>query len=409
MPGRIPKEFIQQLLARTDIIDLIDDRLPLKKKSNNNYFACCPFHDEKSASFSVSRSKQFYHCFGCAAHGNAIDFLIEYDRLTFPEAIESLAKIAGMPIPRTNDTEAKPAIAPDLYELLEKANNFYQAELRKAPDAINYLKQRGITGEIARDFGIGFAPHGWETLTQALGTTPSLRMQLCEIGMLIQKDDGRCHDRFRQRILFPIHDRRNRIVGFGGRILGDGEPKYLNSPETPLFHKGRELYGLNYVLKAQREIPRILIVEGYMDVIALFQHGIKYAVATLGTATTTNHLEAIFRHTSEIIFCFDGDKAGRMAATRALQTALPLMQDGRTIRFLFLIDGEDPDTLIRKTGTDTFIENITNSMPLSQFFFQTINNEIDTKSLDSRARFASIAISQINTIPDGIFKKNDAG
>lgn len=406
MSGRIPREFIHQLLNRTDIVELIDSRIPLKKKSGNNYFACCPFHDEKSASFSVSHAKQFYHCFGCGQHGNAIDFLIAYDRLSFPAAVESLAGLAGLPMPENSPHEKKnPAADPDRLALLNKAGAFYRDALRRAPEAIAYLKQRGITGETAQLFGLGFAPPGWETLTEALGTTAALREQLTETGMLIRRDDGRYHDRFRKRIMFPIHDRRGRIVGFGGRVLDKDEPKYLNSPETPFFHKGRELYGLHHVLKTHRDIRRIVIVEGYTDVIMLFQHGVTCAVATLGTATTASHLETLFRHTPEIIFCFDGDKAGRAAATRALQIALPHMEDGRQIRFLFLPEGEDPDTLVRKTGAGPFLQQLAEAIPLSQFFFQSIAAMADLGSLDGRARFATLAIEQLQRVPEGIFRK----
>ncbi len=406
MSERIPREFIQELLSRIDIVELIDGRMPLQKKSGNNYFACCPFHTEKSASFSVSQNKQFFHCFGCGAHGNSIDFLMQYDRLSFPEAVEALAKLAGIPVPRDTspkNNEKQPAT--DLYVLMEEVTHFYQRLLRTAPVAINYLKKRGLTGAIAKEFSIGYTPAGWETLTRALGKTPEKCQLLHEAGMLIKKEDGRYYDRFRERILFPIRDRRGRTIGFGGRILETGEPKYLNSPETPLFHKGQELYGLYHAQKANRQLPRVVIVEGYMDVIALFQHGITYAVATLGTATTASHLTRLFRYTSEIVFCFDGDTAGRTAAFRALQTALPLMQDGRQIRFMFLPDGEDPDTLIRKTSQTHFATLIDTAPSLSQFFFQWLATEANPTNLDGRARFASLAMEHIQSIPEGIFRQ----
>lgn len=406
MSNTIPREFIQLLLSRIEIVDLIDNRMPLRKKSGNNFFACCPFHNEKSASFSVSQNKQFYHCFGCGAHGNAIDFVMQYDHLSFPEAIETLAKQIGLEIPRSAARSSEKAISHTaLYELLQHVAEFYQHALRDHPAAIEYLKNRGLSGNIAKEFGIGVAPAGWDPVLRHLGKTPLHKQQLFETGMLIKKDDGGFYDRFRERIMFPIHDRRGRIVGFGGRILDKGEPKYLNSPETPIFQKGHELYGLYYALKMNRQLTRALIVEGYMDVIALFQHGITYAVATLGTATTTHHLERLFRHTSEIIFCFDGDNAGRTAAARALQTTLPLVRDGLQIRFLFLPNGEDPDTLVRKEGKEAFERRMIAALTIAEFFFQTIATQADLGSLDGRARFVKLATDQLNPLPDGFFKK----
>lgn len=404
MMAKIPREFIQDLLARTDIVELIDSRVPLQKKSAANFFACCPFHTEKSASFSVSQNKQFYHCFGCGAHGNALDFLMQYDRLNFPEAVEVLAKIAGLDVPKTNTTTHHQQIAPDLYTLLDKVAQFYQIQLRNTPSAIDYLKKRGLTGETAREFGIGFAPAGWDHLLRAFNHS-NARQQLHETGMLIQKEEHQYHDRFRERIMFPIRDRRGRVVGFGGRIIGQGEPKYLNSPETALFHKGRELYGLYHAQKMHRQLKQVLIVEGYMDVISLFQHGVTYAVATLGTATTANHLQRLFRHTSQIIFCFDGDSAGRTAAWRALQVAFPLIQDGQNIRFMFLPEGEDPDTFIQKVGCVQFEEHMQKAMTLSQFFFQSLSTQVDLSHLDGRAQFAKLAMEHIQQLPEGIFKR----
>ena len=401
----IPREFIQALLTRIEIVDLIDTRIPLRKKSGNNFFACCPFHNEKSASFSVSQNKQFYHCFGCGAHGNAIDFVMQYEHLSFPEAIESLAKQAGMEIPRSSRPTEKTVSHTELYSLLDDVTNFYQKTLKDEPQAIAYLKSRGLSGEIAKDFSIGYAPQGWDHLLRQLGKTSQLKQQLFDTGMLIKKDEGGFYDRFRERVMFPIHDRRGRIVGFGGRILDKGEPKYLNSPETPIFQKGHELYGLYQALKSNRQLTRALIVEGYMDVIALFQNSITYAVATLGTATTSHHLQRLFRHTSEIIFCFDGDNAGRTAAARALQVTLPLMSDGLQVRFLFLPDGEDPDSLVRKEGKDAFEIRIANALTISNFFFQTIAAQADLSSLDGRARFVKLASEQIDPLPESIFKK----
>ncbi len=401
---QIPREFIQLLLARIELVDLIDGRVPLRKKSSNNYFACCPFHTEKSPSFSVSQNKQFYYCFGCGAHGNAIDFLMQYDRLSFPEAIEALAKQAGMEIPRESKTSTRPTINDDIYELLTRITQFYQTELRGAEQAIDYLKQRGMSGTVARDFCIGYAPSGWDHLLRAFGKTPALKQQLLDAGMLIKKEDGGYYDRFRERIMFPIHDRRGRVIGFGGRILDKGEPKYLNSPETLLFQKGHELYGLYQALQANRHLQRALIVEGYMDVIALFQHEITYAVATLGTATTAHHLQHLFRYTTEIIFCFDGDAAGRTAAWRALQVTLPVIRDNAQIRFMFLPEGEDPDTLVRKEGRDRFEQRMQTALTLSSFFFQALSAQADLSSMDGRARFINVATEHLKQLPPGIFQ-----
>ncbi len=405
MANHIPREFIQLLLSRIELVDLIDSRVPLRKKSANNYFACCPFHTEKSASFSVSQNKQFYYCFGCGAHGNAIDFLMQYDRLEFPEAIEALARDAGMEIPRETRTFERPAVSANLYELMEEAAKYYQQQLKQSPRAIDYLKKRGLSGEIAKEFGLGFAPPGWDHILQALGKTAPLKQQLFETGMLIKKDDGGYYDRFRERIMFPIRDRRGRIIGFGGRILDQGDPKYLNSPETPIFQKGHELYGLYHAQQLNRQLSRVLIVEGYMDVIALFQHGVTYAVATLGTATTATHLQRLFRHTSEIVFCFDGDQAGRTAAWRALQVTLPILQDDIQIRFMFLPDNEDPDSLIRKEGQKGFEARIENASMLSHFFFQVLASQSDLTSMDGRARFIKLAREHIDQMPAGIFQQ----
>jgi DNA primase len=406
MSERIPREFIQLLLSRIELVDFIDTRIPLRKKTGSNYFACCPFHQEKSASFSVSHTKQFYYCFGCGAHGNAIDFLMQYDHLSFPEAIEALARHAGLEIPRdTIHAPVEKKISYDsLYDLLTHVSKFYQTELRREERAIAYFKKRGVSGEIAKTFEIGFAPPGWDHVLQAFGKTSLLKQQLLDTGMLIKKEDGGYYDRFRDRVMFPIHDRRGRIIGFGGRIIDQGEPKYLNSPETPLFQKSHELYGLYHTLKANRELSRVLIVEGYMDVISLFQHGITYAVATLGTATSAHHLQRLFRHTSEIVFCFDGDQAGRTAGWRALQVTLPLMRDGIQMRFMFLPESEDPDSLIRKEGKKPFEERIKNATTLSQFFFQSVSHEADLGSLDGRARFIKLATDYLKQMPESMFQ-----
>ncbi|MES2217181.1 MAG: DNA primase [Pseudomonadota bacterium] len=403
----IPREFIDQLLGRVDIVDYIDTRLTLRKKTGSNFFACCPFHNEKSPSFSVSQAKQFYYCFGCGAHGNVIDFLMQYDRLSFPEAIETLAKQAGLEVPRKTTTFSpeKSAAQQTLYQLLEQIAKYYQTQLRQHTDAerpVEYLKQRGVSGAIAKDFAIGFAPAGWDHVLNAFEKD---KTQLLTCGMLIKKDDGSYYDRFRDRIMFPILDRRGRVVGFGGRIIDQGEPKYLNSPETPVFQKSHELYGLYQALNANRQLQRVIVVEGYMDVIALFQHEISYAVATLGTATSAQHLERLLRHTAEIIFCFDGDQAGRTAAWRALQVTLPLMRDGMQIRFMFLPDGEDPDSLVRRIGKTEFEKAIQQASTIADFFFQTLAAQTDITSTDGRARYVKLAMDLLKQIPAGIFQQ----
>ncbi|MFM1892488.1 MAG: hypothetical protein RLZ44_1565, partial [Pseudomonadota bacterium] len=359
MAGKIPQRFIDDLIARVDIVDVINQRVPLKK-AGHEYKACCPFHDEKTPSFTVSPTKQFYHCFGCGAHGTAIGFLMDYDRLSYPEAIEALADDLGLEVPHEAGVERGPDLSP-LYEILEQAARFYAWQLRRHPDsarAVEYLRQRGVSGEIAADFRIGFAPPGWDNLLRELGGDARAVDSLRGAGLISEPEDGKRYDRLRDRIVFPILDARGRVVGFGGRVLGAGEPKYLNSPETPVFHKGRELYGLYQAKQAVKQLERLLVVEGYMDVVALAQFGIRYAVATLGTATTAEHLEKLFRSVPEVVFCFDGDRAGRDAAWKALETALPLLREGRQARFLFLPEGEDPDTLVRREGAAAFAARV---------------------------------------------------
>lgn len=404
--SQIPREFIDLLLARIDLVDLINTHIPLKKKSGSNYFARCPFHSEKSASFSVSQPKQFFYCFGCGAHGNAIDFLMQHDHLNFPEAIEALARTAGLEIPQTAGAPApkKDESIPALYDLVAEVTTEYYEQLKETPRAIDYLKNRGITGKIAQQFQIGYAPAGWSHISDKFGKTDADKKKLLDVGLTIKKDGGGYYDRFRDRIMFPIHDYRGRIIGFGGRVLDTGEPKYLNSPETPLFQKGHELYGLFEALKINRQLDYALIVEGYMDVIALFQHGITQAMATLGTATSAHHLRRLYRYTSDIIFCFDGDQAGRTAAWRALQVVFPEMQDSIQIRFLFLPDGEDPDSLVRKEGKDAFEKRVTKATSLSDFFFQTIIKECDLSSMEGRARLAAMSLNHIRQLPAGIFQ-----
>ena len=404
MAGRIPPEFIDNLLSRVDVVDIVNQRVPLRR-AGSEYKACCPFHDEKTPSFTVSPSKQFYHCFGCGAHGTALGFLMEYDRLSFPEAVEELATSVGLEMPDTIAFQQGPDNRP-LYDLMEEAAAWYSAQLRQHPEAAraaDYLKQRGLSGEIAGEFRMGFAPPGWNNLMQALGGTPE-RQRLLEKAGLLSSGKGRQYDRFRDRIMFPIRDTRGRVVGFGGRVMGDDTPKYLNSPETPIFHKGRELYGLYEARKALKQIDALLVVEGYMDVVALAQFGIRNAVATLGTATTADHLEKLFRSTPQVIFCFDGDRAGRDAAWKALETALPLLRDGRQAGFLFLPEGEDPDSLVRQIGAEAFRQRMQQAQPLSEFRFGKLQEQVDMTTLDGRARLVSLARPYIDKLPGGVFR-----
>ncbi len=405
MAGRIPSQFIDELLNRVDIVDLIDSRVALKK-GGKDYQACCPFHNEKTPSFTVSREKQFYHCFGCGAHGSAISFLMEYDNLDFVEAIEELAQREGLEVPRETSGFEGPDYRP-LYATMEQVANFYQQQLRQHPQAksaVDYLQQRGLSGEIAATFGIGFAPPGWDNLIKQMGQSKEGLEQLRTTGM-ISEPEGKCYDRFRERIMFPIRNYRGQVIAFGGRILGSGEPKYLNSPETPIFHKGRELYGLYEARKAVKTLKRLLVVEGYMDVVALAQFGIHYAVATLGTATTPEHLQRLFRTTSEVIFCFDGDNAGRKAGWKALSTALPMMQDGREVRFLFLPDGEDPDSMIRKEGMESFAERIEQATPLSSFLFDQLTEQVDMETPAGQAKLSELAKPLLSQLPQGVFRQ----
>lgn len=408
MAGRIPESFIDDLLDRLDIVEVIDRRVKLKK-SGRNYMACCPFHDEKTPSFSVNQEKQFYHCFGCGAGGNMIGFLMDYERLEFPRCIETLADMAGLEIPREASVfQEEPQLKRNIYTLLEKAASHYQRLLKEHPNrsrVVDYLKSRGLSGEIARDFGIGYAAPGWDNLLTTLGSKDDDKQLLIDGGMLIEKpEENKCYDRFRDRIMFPIHDNRGRVIAFGGRVLGDDKPKYLNSPETPVFHKGRELYGLYQARKNNRQLQQLIVVEGYMDVVALAQHGIGYAVATLGTATSTDHIKRIFRQCPEVVFCFDGDEAGRKAAIRALESALPVMEDGRQAKFLFLPQGEDPDSLVRKVGCNEFKRLIDKADPLENYLFDHLAQDIDISSLEGRARMSKLAAPLIAQLPQGVFK-----
>ena len=406
MAGRIPRPFIDELLTRIDIVDIVDSRVPLKK-AGRDYTACCPFHNEKTPSFTVSPGKQFYHCFGCGAHGSAIGFLMEFENIDFVEAVEDLAQRAGLTIPRESaGSPEKPDQTRTLYSVLERATAYYQQQLRQQPvaqHAVDYLKNRGLTGEIAARFAVGYAPPGWDNLLKAMNPDATTRSALLKTGLLVERPEGGLYDRFRDRIIFPIRDRRGRVIGFGGRVLGEEKPKYLNSPESAVFHKGRELYGLYEARKSERNLERLLVVEGYMDVLALGQFGIRNAVATLGTATTQEHLERLFRVVPEVIFCFDGDRAGRTAAWRALEQALPVLADGRSARFLFLPEGEDPDTLVRKEGHQAFEHRIETCMPFSDFFFAGLERQVDTSSMDGRARLVTLARPLLARLPEGVF------
>ena len=401
--ARIPDAFIDDLLARTDIVELVGARVPLKRQGKE-YSARCPFHDERSPSFTVSPTKQFYHCFGCGAHGTAISFLMNYDRLEFLDAVEELARHAGMEVPRdTRQRNANPD-SQGLYDAVEAASKFFQKQLVSSDKARAYLDGRGVSEAIRAQFAIGYAPDGFNALRDALGTDPR-RMQLLErAGLFSKNDSGRVYDKFRDRVMFPIHDRRGRTIAFGGRVLGkeDG-PKYLNSPETPLFHKGRELYGLWQVRQAHNKIERLVVVEGYMDVVALFQHGVDTAVATLGTATTPDHAELLFRNAPDVYFCFDGDRAGRGAAWKAVESVLPRMKDGRQAFFLFLPEGEDPDTIVRSEGAGGFNARLQAATPLSQFLFDTLGADVNLATLEGKGRLAERAKPLLAQIPDGAF------
>ena len=403
MAGRIPRVFINDLLARTDIVDLIDARVKLKKQGKN-FHACCPFHNEKTPSFTVNGEKQFYHCFGCGAHGNAIDFLMNYDRLEFVESIEELATSHGLEVPYeagSGPTPMERHQRQSLYQLMDNLNGFYQQSLQQsnAQPARDYLDRRGLSADIINHFAIGYAPAGWDNVLKRFGKQPDDRESLMEAGMLVTNDKGRTYDRFRERVMFPIRDKRGRVIGFGGRVLGNDTPKYLNSPETPIFHKGRQLYGLYEALKNHPEPKRLLVVEGYMDVVALAQFGVDYAVASLGTSTTAEHIQLLFRSTDNVICCYDGDRAGREAAWRALETALPYMNDGRQLRFMFLPDGEDPDTLIRKEGKEAFEARMEQAMPLSSFLFDSLLPQVDLSSRDGKTRLSTLALPLISQIP----------
>jgi len=404
--GLIPKSFIDEVVSRTDLVELIDQRVPLKK-AGKDFQARCPFHDEKTPSFTVSRDKQFYHCFGCGAHGTAIGFLMEYDHMEFVDAVESLAAHLGMEVPRTPGAAQAAESTRPLFDLLERANRYYRDQLRdhtRAAAAIAYLKGRGVSGEIAAEFQLGYAPAGWDGLGRALATGEGERRDLVRAGLLIAREDGHSYDRFRDRVTFAIRDRRGRTIGFGARTLGDDTPKCLNSPETSIFHKGRELYGLYEAQRANRTLERILVVEGYMDVVSLARHGVRNAVAVLGTAVTGDHVERLFRSAPDVVFCLDGDAAGRRAAWHALETVLPALKDGRQAFFMFLPEGEDRDTLIRQIGREAFERLVAAATPLTEHLFAHLLESGDRDTVEGRARIVDRARPLIARLPEGALR-----
>jgi len=400
MSGLIPDSFIEELLARSDVVELIERRVPLKRVGSE-FQACCPFHDEKTPSFTVSPKKQFYHCFGCGAHGSVIGFLMQYEGLEFLDAVEELARAAGLEVPSSGKQQPRPDTG--LYDMLATCAKFYVEQLRNYPAAVEYLKDRGLSGEISRDFEIGYAPAGWDALIKSVGSNDKKLDQLKQAGMLSEGKSG-SYDKFRDRIMFPIHDRRGRVIAFGGRALSDDGPKYLNSPETTLYHKSRELYGLYLARQRSGRLDDIIVVEGYMDVVALAQFGFRNVVATSGTATTALQVEILFRAADSVVFCFDGDKAGRKAAWRALEATLPKMREGLQAKFLFLPDGEDPDSMVRKHGAEVFTQQIEAATPLSEFFFDHFTAVTDLGSLDGRARLVQRSLPLIKTMPEGVFR-----
>jgi DNA primase len=411
MAGRIPQSFIDELIARADIVEVIGTRVSLKK-SGREFKACCPFHSEKTPSFWVSPDKQFYHCFGCGAHGTVVGFLMQYEKLSFVEAVEDLAQRAGLELPReARDSREAAAAGADLHQILAQAAEFFAQNLADSERARGYADKRGIEPYTAKKFLLGYATDSWNALLNRFGQHPQDRQRLLQTGLIIERErkanerEPGYYDRFRDRLMFPIRDSRGRVIGFGGRVLDQGEPKYLNSPETPLFHKGRELYGLYEAKQARTDFKRLMIVEGYMDVVRLHQAGITYAVATLGTATTQEHLNKIFRLTSEVVFCFDGDRAGRQAAWRALENALPLARDGRELRFLFLPEGQDPDSLVGAEGQEAFESRFASALPLSEYLVQQLMAQTDLSHADGRAKLAALAKPLFARLPDGVLKE----
>lgn len=407
MAGRIPQNFIDEVLRRTDIVELIGSHVRLKK-SGKNYSACCPFHHEKTPSFSVNRDKQFYHCFGCGVSGNALSFVMNYERREFIDGLEYLAHKVGMTLPENSQHEAQVSRQP-LYDILEAAAQFFEQQLQNSPHkdkAVAYLQKRGLTGQIAKHWRIGYAPPGWDNLFKALATSPEQQALLLEAGLIIHKEERNSYyDALRDRVIFPIRDFRGRVIAFGGRVLDDSKPKYLNSPESPIFHKGEELYGFYESRQAKSALTRVMVVEGYMDVIAVHQAGLPFAVATLGTATSTTHIERIFRSVPEIIFCFDGDNAGRKAAWRALESALPALKEGVSASFLFLPEDDDPDSLIRAEGVDAFSQRIRTGLPLAEFLFNHLSVDLRLDSLEGKSRLASLAKPLIEKVPVGVYRQ----
>ena len=409
MAGRIPQTFIDEIVARSDIVDVIGARVPLKK-SGREFKACCPFHNEKSPSFWVSPDKQFYHCFGCGAHGTVVGFLMQYEKLGFVDAVADLAQRAGLELPREAQGPANSGSA-DLHEIMARASRFFEQNLADNPRAQNYVTARGIDAKTSAKFALGYAPDSWDALLNRLGSQEEARRQILQLGLIIERDTrggeraAGFYDRFRDRLMFPIRDSRGRVIGFGGRIIDQGEPKYLNSPETPLFHKGRELYGLYEARQARADFKRLMIVEGYMDVVRLHQAGITYAVATLGTATTQEHLNKLFRLTSELVFCFDGDRAGRQAAWRALDNSLPLARDGRELKFMFLPEGHDPDTLVAEEGSEAFERRLTTALPLSEYLIQQLMADVNLEHVDGRAKLKALAAPLFARMPEGIYRE----
>jgi len=411
MAGLIPQHFIDELIARADIVEVIGSRVPLKK-AGREFKACCPFHGEKTPSFTVSQVKQFYHCFGCGAHGTALGFLMEYDKLGFIEAVEELAGRLGLEVPREAGAK-RDSSSDDLYEVLGRAAQFFRDTLKDNARATDYLKKRGLSDDTGLQFGIGYAPDSWNALLKRFGANDASRRKLSAAGLIVERTgpgpardaDGGFYDRFRDRIMFPIRDARGRVIAFGGRIIDSGEPKYMNSPETSVFHKGKELYGLYEARQTRQALARLLIVEGYMDVVRLHQAGVTYALATLGTATTTEHLNRIFRLTSEVVFCFDGDRAGRAAAWRALENALPQAREGRQIRFMFLPEGQDPDSLVGTEGREAFEARLSGALPLSEYLVEQLASQVDLEHLDGRARLAELARPLLKRIPAGVYQE----
>ena len=404
MAGRIPKAFIDELIARADIVEVVGARVALKR-AGSNYKGLCPFHGEKTPSFTVSPSKGFYHCFGCSAHGTAIGFLMAYDNLEFPEAVEALAEMMGLEVPReTTGAPERKEENEELYALLREADQIYRAALRSSETAIAYVKKRGIDGPTAGRFGIGYAPNAWDTVLRALGNSDERVAKLTQAGLVVTNDSGRRYDRFRDRIMFPIRNARGQVIGFGGRVLDSGEPKYLNSPETPVFRKGHELYGLFEAKQNPGRPKQIIVVEGYLDVASLVQHGVENVVATLGTATTTENLRRLTRLTDKILFCFDGDRAGRAAAWRALETALPYGGGTLELKFLLLPEGDDPDSFVRSQGPDTFRALAEKAYPLSDFLVKELATRVDLNTVDGRSRFQAVAKPLLKRLPEGTYR-----